>query len=185
MKRLDTALPGVMLLEPRVFEDRRGHFFETYRADTFAALGIGCPFVQDNQSFSRRGVLRGLHYQIGRPQDKLVRVVQGEIFDVAVDIRRGSPTFGNWTGEILSSANRRQMFVPKGFAHGFLVLSETAEVVYKCSDLYSPSEERGLVWNDPGVGVAWPLKGAAPVINDKDATYPTLAAAPEKDLPAY
>ncbi|RPH37672.1 MAG: dTDP-4-dehydrorhamnose 3,5-epimerase [Planctomycetota bacterium] len=185
MKRIDTALPGVLLLEPRVFEDARGHFFETYRADTFASMGIGCAFVQDNQSFSRRGVLRGLHYQLGRPQAKLIRVVQGEIFDVAVDVRRGSPTFGKWAGEVLSSTNHRQMFVPAGFAHGFLVLSETAEVTYKCSDLYAPAEERGIAWNDPKIGIGWPLQGAAPLINEKDARYPALDQAPDKDLPRY
>ncbi len=185
MKRIETTLPGVCILEPRVFEDARGHFFESYRADTLASLGIPCPFVQDNQSFSRRGVLRGLHYQIGRPQGKLVRVLQGEIFDVAVDIRRGSPTFGKWAGETLSAANRRQMFVPAGFAHGFLALSETAEILYKCSDLYAPSEERGIAWNDPGIAIAWPLRGATPQINEKDARLPTLERAPEKDLPAY
>jgi dTDP-4-dehydrorhamnose 3,5-epimerase len=182
MRLIDTALPGVSILEPRVFEDARGFFFEAYRAD---AAGFPCAFVQDNQSFSRRGVLRGLHYQIGRPQAKLVRVVQGEIFDVAVDIRRGSPTFGKWTGEILSASNRRQMFIPAGFAHGFLVTGDSAEVLYKCSDYYAPAEERGIVWNDPGIGIDWPLRDARPVINEKDAKLPALDRAPEKDLPAY
>lgn len=184
MKQIATRLPGVVILEPRVFEDARGWFYEAYRADTLQALGIAKPFVQDNQSFSRRGVLRGLHYQIGRPQDKLIRVLQGEIFDVAVDIRRSSPTFGKWAGEILSSTSRRQMYVPGGFAHGFLVMSETAEILYKCTDLYAPAEERGIAWNDPRVGIEWPLQGATPQIHPRDATYPTLDRAPENDLPA-
>ena len=184
MKRTDTALAGVCILEPRVFEDARGWFTESYRADALATLGISTPFVQDNQSFSRRGVLRGLHYQIGRPQDKLVRVLQGEIFDVAVDIRRGSPTFGKWTGDLLSSANRRQMFIPGGFAHGFLVMSETAEVLYKCSDYYAPAEERGILWNDPKVGVEWPIQGITLQLHPRDAAFPALDRALEKDLPA-
>src|ERR1043165_2729714 len=142
MRLVETDLPGVCFLEPKVFEDARGFFYESWRQDTFAALGIPCPFVQDNHSFSRRGVLRGLHYQVGRPQHKLVRVTQGEVFDVAVDVRRGSPTFGRWAGGTLSAANRRQMFIPAGFAHGFLVLSDSAEFLYKCSDYYAPKEER-------------------------------------------
>jgi dTDP-4-dehydrorhamnose 3,5-epimerase len=185
MNRIPTRLPDVLLLEPKVFEDARGYFYEAFRADKLQAFGVSRPFVQDNQSFSRRGVLRGLHYQIGRPQDKLVRVLQGEIFDVAVDIRRGSPTFGKWTGELLSSSNRRQMFIPGGFAHGFLVTSETAEVLYKCTDFYAPAEERGILWNDPKVGVEWPLNGIAPQIHTRDSSYPTLDKAPEKDLPAF
>jgi dTDP-4-dehydrorhamnose 3,5-epimerase len=185
MNRIPTRLPDVLLIEPKVFEDPRGWFYEAYRADKFQALGISRPFVQDNQSYSRRGVLRGLHYQIGRPQDKLIRVLQGEIFDVAVDIRRGSPTFGKWTGETLSSANRRQMYVPGGFAHGFLVVSETAEILYKCSDLYAPAEERGILWNDPKVGVEWPIAGLTPQLHPRDSAFPTLDSAPEKDLPPY
>jgi dTDP-4-dehydrorhamnose 3,5-epimerase len=185
MKRIETSLPGVLILEPKVFEDARGYFYEAYRKDVLQGLGIDHPFVQDNQSFSRRGVLRGLHYQIGRPQAKLLRVLQGEIFDVAVDVRRGSPTFGKWAGEVLSGTNRRQMYVPRGFAHGFLVLSETAEILYKCSDLYAPQEERGILWSDPRVGIDWPLGGMTPVVNPRDAAYPTLDRAPERDLPAY
>jgi dTDP-4-dehydrorhamnose 3,5-epimerase len=183
MKKLETALPGVFVLEPRVFEDPRGWFYESYREDRFRELGISDRFVQDNHSFSSRGVLRGLHYQLGRPQAKLVRVLQGEVFDVAVDIRRGSPTFGRWTGEILSGANRRQMYLPKGFAHGFLVLSDTAEFLYKVSDFWAKDEERGVAWNDPKVGIAWPLQGLTPVLNPRDGAYPALASAPEKDLP--
>lgn len=183
MKRIDTGLPGVCLLEPKVFGDPRGAFFESYRKDVLAGLGIVRDFVQDNQSASSRGVLRGLHYQLGRPQAKLIRAVAGEIFDVAVDLRRGSPTFGRWVGEILSAANRRIMFVPEGFAHGFLVLSESAEVLYKASDYYAPAEERGLRWDSPEVGVAWPLRGVAPVLAPRDAAFPTLSQVPDPDLP--
>jgi dTDP-4-dehydrorhamnose 3,5-epimerase len=185
MNQISTRLPDVILLEPTVHQDPRGYFFEAYRADKLKALGISCPFVQDNQSFSHRGVLRGLHYQIGRPQDKLVRVLQGEIFDVAVDIRRGSPTFGKWAGDVLSSSNHRQLFVPGGFAHGFLVLSETAEILYKCSDFYAKDEERGILWNDPKVGIEWPLNGISPQLHPRDAAFPALDRALEKDLPAY
>jgi dTDP-4-dehydrorhamnose 3,5-epimerase len=184
MKRIDTALPDVCILESKLFEDPRGHFFETYREDVFRDAGVAVRFVQDNQSFSRRHVLRGLHYQLRRPQAKLVRVVQGEIFDVAVDIRRGSPTFGRWAGEVLSASNRRQMFVPVGHAHGFLVLSETAEVLYKCSDFYAPGDERGVAWNDPKAGVAWPLEGRTPILNSRDASFPPLAEASAADLPS-
>ncbi|HLF94829.1 MAG TPA: dTDP-4-dehydrorhamnose 3,5-epimerase [Planctomycetota bacterium] len=183
MTRIDTALPGVFLLEPKTFADSRGHFFESYRKDVLAAVGIVREFVQDNQSFSLRGVLRGLHYQLGRPQAKLIRVVSGEVFDVAVDLRKGSATFGKWAGEVLSAANRRIMFVPEGFAHGFLVLSDSAEVLYKASDVYAPAEERGLRWDSPEVGVAWPLRGAAPLLAPRDAAYPTLSQLPDRDLP--
>jgi dTDP-4-dehydrorhamnose 3,5-epimerase len=185
MKKIDTSVPGVCVLEPKVFEDARGFFFESYREDRFRELGIAHRFVQDNQSLSTRGVLRGLHYQLGRPQAKLVRVLSGEVFDVAVDVRRGSPTFGRWVGETLSGTNRRQMFVPEGFAHGFLVLSDTAEFVYKCSDFYAPGEERGISWNDPRVGIAWPLQGRTPVLHPRDAAFPALDRAPEKDLPVF
>jgi dTDP-4-dehydrorhamnose 3,5-epimerase len=182
MKRTDTALPGVCLLDPRVYSDSRGHFFEIYRNDVFASLGIHQIFVQDNHSFSRRGVLRGLHYQLGRPQAKLLRVVAGEVFDVAVDIRRGSPTFGRWVGEVLSAENLRMMFVPEGFAHGFYVLSESAQVQYKTSDVYAPTEERGVRWDSPEVGISWPLQGP-PVLAPRDAGFPTLSKVPLSDLP--
>jgi len=185
LNRIDTAIPGVFLLDPKVFDDGRGWFYESYREDTFRDLGISTRFVQDNQSFSSRDVLRGLHYQLGKPQAKLVRVLQGEVFDVAVDVRRGSATFGKWVGEILSGANRRQMYVPVGFAHGFLVLSEKAEFLYKCSDFYAPAEERGIAWNDPRVGIAWPLEGRTPTLNSRDTRFPKLADAPEKDLPVF
>ncbi len=186
MKRIDTELAGIILLEPKVFGDERGYFFECYRQDRFAELGIRGTFVQDNQSRSLRGVLRGLHYQLGRPQAKLVRALSGEIFDVAVDVRRGSPTFGRWVGERLSEDNRRMMYVPEGFAHGFLVLSEAAEIHYKCTDLYAPKEERGILWSDPEVAVAWPIpQGVDLVLSSKDTAYPTLATAPACDLPEY
>ena len=185
MKRHSTSIPGVFLIDPVVHGDERGWFSESYREDRFRELGIDKRFVQDNQSFSGRDVLRGLHYQLGRPQAKLVRVLQGEVFDVAVDIRKGSPSFGRWVGEILSGSNRRQMYVPKGFAHGFLVLSETAEFLYKVSDFWVREEERGIVWNDATLGIAWPLTGLTPTVNARDAGYPTLAAAPPKDLPSF
>src|SRR5579864_6398829 len=171
MKASSTSLPGVLVLEPRLFGDSRGSFYECYRTDVFQTLGIGCTFVQENHSTSTQGVLRGLHYQRRHSQAKLVRVVQGEIYDVAVDIRRGSPTFGKWAGETLSAANRKQMFVPVGFAHGFLVLSPSAEVIYKVSDFYDKTEERGILWNDPELGIPWPLQGLSPIVNERDARY--------------
>jgi dTDP-4-dehydrorhamnose 3,5-epimerase len=170
-RRLD--LDGVILVTPDVWPDERGFFLETYHRDKYAAGGIPETFVQDNQSFSRRGVLRGLHAQLQFPQGKLVRAITGEIFDVAVDIRPGSPTFGQWVGEILSGENARQLYVPPGFAHGFCVLSETAHVQYKCTDVYRPGDEIGVVWNDPGIGIDWPL--ADPVLNEKDRKAPRLA----------
>jgi len=183
VNRIATSIPDVWILEPRVFEDPRGWFYESYREDRLRELGIEARFVQDNQSFSRRDVLRGMHYQLGRPQAKLLRVMQGEIFDVAVDLRRKSPTFRKWVGELLSGSNRRQMYIPEGFAHGFLVLSETAEIFYKCSDVYVPKEERGLAWNDPEIGIKWPLNGRAPVLSDKDLRLPKLADFPAADFP--
>jgi dTDP-4-dehydrorhamnose 3,5-epimerase len=184
MKASPTSLPGVLILEPKVFGDARGSFYESYRADTFKTLGIVCTFVQENHSTSSQGVLRGLHFQRRQAQDKLVRVVQGEIYDVALDIRRSSPTFGIWAAERLSADNRKIMFVPVGFAHGFLVLSPTAEVIYKTSDFYCPSEERGILWSDPDLGIPWPLAGLTPQVNARDAAYPRLAAAKPDDLPA-
>ncbi len=182
MKRTETAIPGVCLIDAPLFSDERGHFFETWREDKFAAIGIACRFVQDNQSLSKKGVLRGLHYQLGRPQAKLIRVLSGEVFDVAVDLRPGSATFGRWAGETLTAAGRRMMFVPGGFAHGFYVLSDSAEVLYKASDVYAPAEERGLRWDSPEVGIAWPLRGA-PIVAPRDAAYPSLSQIPPKDLP--
>jgi dTDP-4-dehydrorhamnose 3,5-epimerase len=170
-----TAIPDVLLIEPTVFEDDRGLFFESYNHRTFAeAARITQTFVQDNQSGSKRHVLRGLHYQLGAPQGKLVRTVAGEVFDVAVDLRRHSPSFGRWVGTNLSSANRRQLWIPGGFAHGFLVLSDWADVAYKATDFYAPAEERILVWNDPAVGVDWPLS-ADPILNARDRAGRRLA----------
>lgn len=162
----ETQLPGVLVIEPRVFEDARGWFMETYHGPRLAEAGIDLPFVQDNHSFSREGVLRGLHYQIKCPQGKLVRVVRGAIFDVAVDLRRNSATFRKWFGTTLSAEDRQQVYIPPGFAHGFLALSD-AEVTYKCTDIYRPECERTLVWNDPDVGIAWPLD-QAPLLSEKD-----------------
>ncbi|TBU96520.1 dTDP-4-dehydrorhamnose 3,5-epimerase [Stutzerimonas kirkiae] len=168
MKVVASAIPEVLILEPRVFGDERGFFYESYNAAAFEnTTGLRRSFVQDNHSKSARGVLRGLHYQIRQPQGKLVRVVAGEVFDVAVDLRRGSATFGRWAGAHLSAANQRQMWVPEGFAHGFLVLSESAEFLYKTTDYYAPEHERCLLWNDPRLGIDWPLQGQ-PQLSAKD-----------------
>jgi dTDP-4-dehydrorhamnose 3,5-epimerase len=172
-----SALAGVLLLEPKVFGDARGFFYESYNRRTFAqATGLDIEFVQDNHSRSSRNVLRGLHYQVRQPQGKLVRVTAGEIWDVAVDLRRGSPSFGRWTSATLNAGSRRMMWVPAGFAHGFLVLSEHAEVQYKTTDYYAPEHERTLLWNDPALAIAWPLAGD-PTMTDKDRRGTPLAAA--------
>ncbi len=173
-----TAIPEVLVLEPKVFGDARGFFFESFNQRDFEqATGLqGVQFVQDNHSKSAQGVLRGLHYQIQHPQGKLVRVVQGEVFDVAVDLRQSSPTFGQWVGEVLSAENNKQMWVPPGFAHGFLTLSETAEFLYKTTDYWYPEHERSLLWSDPQVGIQWPLQGP-PLLAAKDAQAVTLRAA--------
>ena len=171
------AIPDVLLLEPKVFGDARGFFFESFNARTFAQLtGLRREFVQDNHSRSSRHVLRGLHYQIRQPQGKLVRVAQGEIFDVAVDLRKSSPSFGQWVGEILSAENKKQLWVPEGFAHGFVVLSETAEVLYKTTDYWAPEHERSLLWNDPALAIDWPFAGE-PQLAAKDAAGKRLAEA--------
>lgn len=151
------GIQGLKVIEPTVFEDARGYFIETYNYNDFAAAGIDCQFVQDNQSASKKGVLRGLHFQINYPQDKLVRVISGEVFDVAVDLREGSETFGKWFGVVLSAENKKQFFVPKGFAHGYMVLSDYAEFCYKVTDFYHPNDEGGLLWNDSEIGVEWPI----------------------------
>jgi dTDP-4-dehydrorhamnose 3,5-epimerase len=177
------ALEGVVLFEPRVFTDHRGYFLETYQAERYAEFGIPSRFVQDNLSFSKGGVLRGMHYQLGKPQGKLVAVAAGEIFDVCVDIRKGSPSFGRWLGVRLSAENRRQVYIPEGFAHGFCVLSESAVVIYKCTDYYAPAEERGIRWDDPGVAVRWPI--ADPILSDKDGAYPSLLEAAPDSLPLF
>lgn len=169
-------IPEVVLIEPRVFWDERGFFMETYKLSDFAAFGINEKFVQDNHSRSIRGVLRGLHYQNPpKAQGKLVRVLAGEIFDVAVDIRKGSPTYGKWVGIKLSAENKRMLYIPPGFAHGFCVLSDVAEVLYKTTAEYDPSCEAGIIWNDPDIGIDWPIK--TPIISPKDASWPNLANA--------
>jgi dTDP-4-dehydrorhamnose 3,5-epimerase len=163
------AIPDVLLIEPKVFGDDRGFFFESYNHARFEeAAGKSLTFVQDNHSRSRKNVLRGLHYQIQQPQGKLVRVVQGAVFDVAVDIRKSSPTFGQWVGEILSEENKRQLWVPEGFAHGFVVLSDSADFLYKTTDYWAPQHERCIVWNDPAIGIQWPA-GIEPMLSGKDA----------------
>lgn len=167
MKIQETELPGVLLIEPHVFADDRGFFKETYQKQRYAEAGMAAEFVQDNYSRSGRGTLRGLHFQIQHPQRKLVQCLRGEVFDVAVDLRRGSPTFGKWAGRILSEANHRQLYVPSGFAHGFYVVSELAEIYYKCDDYYYPEHERSLLWNDPAIGIKWPLDGE-PILSKKD-----------------
>ena len=177
MKLTRLRIPDVMVLEPKVFGDTRGFFFESFNQKVFAeASGVTDAFVQDNHSKSVRGVLRGLHYQIKQPQGKLVRAVAGEIFDVAVDLRKGSPTFGQWVGETLSAENKKQLWVPVGFAHGFLVISETAEVLYKTTDYYAPAHERCIAWNEPTLGIVWPFSGA-PSLSAKDQQGSAVSAA--------
>ena len=172
-------IEGLKVITPSVFGDERGYFMETYNYNDFAAAGIDCQFVQDNQSSSKKGVLRGLHFQIEFPQDKLVRVVSGEVFDVAVDLREGSKTFGKWYGVHLSAENKKQFFIPKNFAHGFIVLSDSAEFCYKCTDFYHPNDEGGLLWSDPEIGVQWPMPEGMSVedltISDKDTKWSGIA----------
>ncbi len=182
MRALPTALPGVLLIEPDVHRDARGFFVETYHAGKYPELGIADRFVQDNHSRSIRGTLRGLHLQVRRPQSKLIRVIAGEIFDVAVDVRRGSPTFGKWTGAVLSAENFLQYYVPVGFAHGFVVTSEVAEVEYKCGDVYDKAAEVGILWNDPALAIAWPA--SQPILSERDQLNRPLAELMDQ-LPAY
>ena len=171
-----TPIEGLRVVEPQVFEDARGYFMESYHRRDFADAGIDVEFVQDNQARSVKGTLRGLHFQKRHPQAKLVRVLQGRVFDVAVDIRQGSPTFGRWHGEILDAESRRQFFVPVGFAHGYLVLTDTAVFAYKCSDFYHPDDEGGLLWSDPDVGIEWPLQVIGePLLSEKDRQMPGLS----------
>ncbi len=174
MKAIPTELPGVLIIEPEVHHDSRGFFLETYHQHKYSELGLPGPLVQDNHSNSVRGTLRGLHAQVERPQGKLVRAVQGEMFDVAVDIRRGSPTFGRWVGVVLSAQNFRQLWIPPGFAHGFCVLSERVDVEYKCSDFYNPGDELTVLWSDPEIGIAWPVR--EPILSPKDAAASPLSA---------
>jgi dTDP-4-dehydrorhamnose 3,5-epimerase len=167
---IQTAIPDVLVIEPVVRADARGFFVEVWHEERYRLAGIDLPFVQDNHSRSGRGTLRGLHYQIQHAQGKLVRVAAGQVFDVAVDLRRSSPTFGRWVGTILSGENYRQLWVPPGFAHGFYVMSESADLLYKCTDLYAPQHDRTLQWNDPEIGVEWPLSDTAPLLSAKDQT---------------
>ncbi len=178
-----TSIEGVTIVDVKSYGDDRGYFMETYKQPDFVAGGIDVDFVQDNQSSSVKGVLRGLHFQINHPQSKLVRVVSGEVFDVAVDLRPGSATYGKWEGVILSAENKRQFFIPRGFAHGFLVLSDTAEFCYKCDDIYHPNDEGGLMWNDPEIGIVWPaMQGdevfdeSKIILSDKDKVHPAFKA---------
>ena len=178
MDFVPTEIPDIVVIKPRVYEDPRGFFLETYRENRFVEAGIDQKFVQENHSASERGVLRGLHYQIRQPQGKLIRAIAGEIFDVAVDIRRSSPTFGKWVGIILSAENKLQLWIPAGFAHGFYVLSERAEVTYKVTDYYAPEWERSLLWNDPALGIEWSLvDGKSPTLSQKDVQGKILAEA--------
>ncbi|HEX7896840.1 MAG TPA: dTDP-4-dehydrorhamnose 3,5-epimerase [Planctomycetota bacterium] len=181
MRRVDTPLPGLALLEPKVHGDNRGFFYEAWNRDTYRGLGIDRAWVQDNVSRSARGVLRGLHFQLARPQAKLVTVLAGEVFDVAVDVRRSSPTFGKWFSTVLSGEKRNLLYIPEGFAHGFQVLSESADFFYKVTDFWSPEDERGVAWNDPALAIPWPLAGA-PSLSARDAKLPPLAR--QDDLPA-
>jgi dTDP-4-dehydrorhamnose 3,5-epimerase len=183
LERIETCLPGVCELRPRIFRDARGFFFESYHQSRFTALGIGDTFVQDNHSCSIRGTLRGLHYQLRHPQAKLCRVIEGEALDVAVDVRVGSPHFGKWTSVMLSSKTGNEIYIPRGFAHGFLALTDTVQFLYKCSAFYDPSDERGIVWNDPDIAISWGV--ASPLISEKDAKLPPLASAPRESLPQF
>ena len=183
MKVEKSELQGALIIEPDTFRDKRGYFMETYHKEKYEQLGLGTHFVQDNLSYSVRGALRGLHYQYPNAQTKLVQVIKGEIFDVILDIRRGSPTFGQWTGVNLSDKNNRQFYVPAGFAHGFCVLSDSTIVSYKCSEFYAPESEGGILWQDPCVGIIWPVSD--PLLSDKDRNYPCLNDVPEGRLPVY
>jgi len=181
MKVTETKLPGVVVIEPDVYGDERGFFLETWSAKRYAEAGLPADFVQDNMSFSTRGILRGLHLQHPHGQGKLVHVIQGEVFDVAVDVRVGSPTFGHWAGIVLSGDNRKQIYIPPGFAHGFCVTGESALFAYKCTELYRRETELGIIWNDPDIGIEWPLD--APLLSDKDKVFPTLAKIDHSKLP--
>src|SRR6267143_5703989 len=183
MQKVDTSLPGVFELRPKIFGDARGFFMETYHRTEFADLGIKDTFVQDNHSCSAKGILRGLHYQLHHPQAKLCRVVEGEALDLVVDIRVGSPQFGKWTSVLLSATTQNQLYVPVGFAHGFLALTNSVQFLYKCSDFYDPGDERGILWNDPDLSINWGIN--SPIISEKDAKNPRLGEVPPRYLPAY
>jgi dTDP-4-dehydrorhamnose 3,5-epimerase len=181
MRVIPTQLEDILVIEPDLFSDSRGFFLETYNADRYRSYGIDRHFVQDNMSLSVKNTLRGLHFQVSRPQAKLVQVIRGEIFDVAVDVRASSPTFGRWAGVYLSDTNRHQIFIPEGFAHGFCVLSETAIFSYKCSDFYDPADEGGVLWSDPQMAIDWPVKN--PTLSNKDLNYPHLSDLTVEQLP--
>ena len=181
MKIIKTELEGALIIEPRVFDDTRGYFMETYQQERYKDAGIDKVLVQDNLSYSVKNTLRGLHYQINKPQAKLVQVLKGKVFDVAVDIRKDSSTYGKWAGVELSDENKRQFYIPEGFAHGFCVLSETAYFVYKCSDYYSPEDEGGILWSDPDIGIKWPV--SEPVLSEKDMKYSSLKEIKPEMLP--
>ncbi|MDH5545576.1 MAG: dTDP-4-dehydrorhamnose 3,5-epimerase [Gammaproteobacteria bacterium] len=183
MNIIETTLPGVIVIEPKVFGDTRGFFMESFHTQRYREAGIDMDFVQDNLSRSAKGVLRGLHYQVEHAQGKLVFVTRGSVFDVAVDIRRGSPNYGQYYAHILSEENHRQMYIPPGFAHGFCVLSETADFMYKCTDYYHPQHERSIAWNDPDIGIEWPLVNVT--LSEKDKAASSLAGVAEHDLPLY
>jgi dTDP-4-dehydrorhamnose 3,5-epimerase len=183
MNVISTCLDGVLILEPKIYGDQRGFFLESYQKQRYADAGVKVTFVQDNISFSKRHTLRGLHYQYPHGQAKLVQVLQGEVFDVAVDIRHGSPSFGKWAGTVLTSDNRRQFFVPEGYAHGFMVLSESALFMYKCSDYYVPEHEGGIKWNDPELGIDWPA--GKPILSDRDQCLKRLCDIDPEQLPTY
>lgn len=185
MKIQHFDIPGLVLVEIDIFKDRRGFFLETFQQKRYEEAGIPGTFVQDNLSFSRRGVLRGLHYQWPRPQGKLVQCLRGEVLDVVVDVRRGSPAFGRWASLVLNGETARQLYVPEGCAHGFLVVSDEAYFQYKCTDFYAPEEERGLAWNDPAVAVDWQLGNDQPLLSEKDQNLPTLETIPPEHLPVY
>ena len=183
MQRIETSLPGVLELRPRIFRDARGFFLETFHLAKLREFGIAEAFVQDNHSCSRKGTLRGLHYQLRHPQAKLCRVVEGEALDVVLDIRGGSPHFGKWTSVLLSAEHQNQIYIPAGFAHGFLALTETVQFLYKCSDYYHPEDECGVLWSDPELGISWGIE--RPVVSDKDAKLPSLATISKECLPRY
>jgi dTDP-4-dehydrorhamnose 3,5-epimerase len=181
MNIIATSIEGILIIEPQTFEDQRGFFMETYNQSRYVKAGVNEIFVQDNLSYSLKGTVRGLHFQIENPQAKLVYVITGEIFDVAVDIRPGSATFGQWAGIHLSDKNRRQLYIPEGFAHGFCVLSDTARFSYKCSNFYAPEDEGGIIWSDPDIGIRWPVEN--PIISEKDKQYPKLSDLKHEQLP--
>ena len=183
MKITTSLIEGILIIEPKIFNDKRGFFMETYNQDRYNAFGINATFVQDNLSYSMKNTLRGLHFQIKHPQAKLIQVISGKIFDVAVDLRPGFATFGKWTGFHLSGENRRQVFIPEGFAHGFCVLSESALFHYKCSDFYAPDDESGIIWSDPDIGIKWPVEN--PIVSEKDKQYQKFSELIADELPSF